>query len=182
MQHRNSHLFLEHWESLRDGASLPNRKDFDPDQIKHLLVNVLILDVQDPNAPRYRFAGNDLRKRHGNELTGGIFFAGWDRDSITVTTALLNRAIVSKRPVCLSSIGRAEDSGPVQLETVLAPFKDEDGCIFIGHSQKLADHRTLTDRPLTSQRLIASRLVQENDAHLLFRPQQHVPTRSLLPA
>lgn len=182
MQHRNSHLFLEHWESLRNEAPLPNRKDFDPDLIKHLLVNVLILDVQDSNAPRYRFAGNELRGRYGTELSGDIFFKGWDRDSVTVATTLFKRAVSSNRPICLSSIGRAEDSGPVQLETVLAPFKDEDSCIFIGHSQKLSDHRTLTDRPLTSQRLIASRLVLENDAHLLFRPQQHIPTRTFIPA
>lgn len=182
VQHRNSHSFLAYWDSLRGDAALPDRKDFNPDQIKHLVGHTLILDVNEPAAPKYLYVGPDLCKIYGRDLSGCNFFLGWDRDSVDAVSGILKRASEAKRPICLTSIGRAEESAPVQLETVLALFLSGDGCLFIGHQQKLSDQRTLTDRPLTSQRLSACRLILETDDHLLFRPKQHLPTRAPMPA
>jgi len=182
VQHRNSHSFLAYWDSLRGDAALPDRKDFNPDQIRHLVGHTLILDVNEPAAPKYLYAGPDLCKLYGRDLSGCNFFSGWDRDSMEAISGILKRAGEAKRPICMTSIGRAEESAPVQIETVLALFLSGDGCLFIGHQQKLSDQRTLTDRPLTSQRLTACRLILETDDHLLFRPKQHLPTRALMPA
>ncbi len=184
MQHKSSHHFLGYWDKLRDANALPDWTDFDPRAIKDLLPNVLILDVQNMAQPKYRYAGTALCERHGCDLAGANFLSGWDLQSASTIAALFGRAVESKRPVCLSSIGRAGEAGIVQVETVLAPirFRDEEFKIFLGISEKLSDQRTLADQPITGQRLTTSRLVRENDAHLVFRSQQHIPIRALMSA
>lgn len=165
MKHKNSHLLVGYWSRLRKGRDVPDQTDIDPRAIKRMLPFVFILDAEDPSRPIYRLAGTGLCERFGFELKGTGFLAHWEAQSSAALGALLKQALITKQPVCLSSIGASADCGMVELETVLAPvsFGPGGATRFVGMIQILSDATQLGGRPIAFQRLIASQLIHEED-------------------
>jgi PAS domain-containing protein len=58
--------FFRYWLGLRQGRRLPSRRDIDPADIRHLLPNVLLLDIhRDPLDFEYRLIGDEVASRLG---------------------------------------------------------------------------------------------------------------------
>jgi hypothetical protein len=58
--------FHRYWLELRRGRRFPSRRDIDPGAIRHLLPNVLLLDVhRDPLDFEYRLIGDEVVSRLG---------------------------------------------------------------------------------------------------------------------
>jgi len=67
------HRLYSYWQSQQRyrGGSLPRRGDIAPDQIKDLLPNIMIVDVEsDPLRFRYRLVGTRVVEYNGLEFTG----------------------------------------------------------------------------------------------------------------
>ena len=165
MKHRNSHLLVGYWSRLRKGRSLPDQTDIDPRAIKRILSYVFILEASDPSKPIYRLAGTSLCERFGCELKGTDYFAHWEARSRSALSALLRQALVTRQPVCISSIGASSECGMVELETVLAPvtFGDAAPTRFVGMVQVVSDLSQLAGRPISFERLVGAQLVLENE-------------------
>jgi hypothetical protein len=165
MKHRNSHLLVGYWSRLRKGRSLPDQTDIDPRAIKRILSQVFILEVSDPARPLYRLAGTSLCERFGAELKGADFLAHWEGQSRGALAALLRQSLMTRQPVCISSIGSSMECGMVELETVLAPvtFGDTAPTRFIGMVQALSDLAQLRGRPICFERLVGAKLIRENE-------------------
>ena len=163
MKHRNSHLLVGYWSSLRQGRAVPDQTAFDPHVIKRILSSVIILDVENPSLPIYRLAGTAVCERFGLELRGMGFLAHWDAKSSAKLPVLLRQALKLSQPVCLTSIG-ASASGVVELETVLAPVSVNGGepTRFIGAIQIFGDPALLAGT-IAFQGLTASQLISEID-------------------
>ncbi len=77
---------FDYWASLKNGRSLPRRKDFRPAAIVRRLPTVSLIEIgRDGACFRYRLAGTGLRETFGEDLTGRCLddvpgirdFAGW---------------------------------------------------------------------------------------------------------
>lgn len=165
MKHRNSHLLVGYWSRLRKGRALPDQTDIDPRAIKRILSHVFILEAADPSQPIYRLAGTSVCERFGAELKGTAFLTHWEGDSRAALSALLRQSLVTRQPVCISSIGSTMECGMVELETVLAPvtFGDSAPRRFIGMVQVLSDLVQLGGKPISFERLIGSQLIRESE-------------------
>ena len=67
------HRLHAYWQHQRDkrGGQLPRRGDIAPDQIRDLLPNIMIVDVErDPMRFRYRLVGTRVVEYNGVEFTG----------------------------------------------------------------------------------------------------------------
>ena len=67
------HRLHGYWQHQRDkrGGKLPRRGDIAPDQIRDLLPNIMIVDVErDPMRFRYRLVGTRVVEYNGVEFTG----------------------------------------------------------------------------------------------------------------
>ena len=61
----------EIWSRKRGGAELARRADFDPAEMKRLLPNLLIVDLErDPFRARYRLVGTKVVAASGYDFTG----------------------------------------------------------------------------------------------------------------
>ena len=80
MQIQQFHLY---WQGMRQGERLPSRSDIEPADIKHLLPNLLLVDIKtDPFRVHYRLCGTrvadicgDVTGRYLDELDGGSIWS-----------------------------------------------------------------------------------------------------------
>jgi hypothetical protein len=165
MKHRNSHLLVGYWSRLRKGRALPDQTDIDPRAIKRILSHVFILEAADTSRPIYRLAGTSVCERFGAELKGTDFLAHWEGESRNALSALLRQSLVTRQPVCLSSIGSTMECAMAELETVLAPvtFGDTSPRRFIGMVQVMSDLVQLGGKPISFERLTGSQLIRESE-------------------
>ena len=168
MKHRNSHLLVGYWSRLRQGRAVPDQTDIDPRAIKRMLSYVFILDASDIARPVYRLAGTSLCECFGTELKAINFLSHWESQSRVALSSLLARSLKTCQPLCLSSVAATAERGMVECETVLAPlsFGSEKPIRFIGMMQMLNDMSTLAGRPIAFERLVGSRLVNEDEPAL----------------
>jgi hypothetical protein len=166
MKHRNSHFAVGYWSRLRHGRGAPDQADIDPKALKRLLPFVFLLDARQASNPVYRLAGSTLCERYGGELRGRNFLSIWDPGSRGRLTELLREALSERMPACLTSIGATEDCRMVEIETVLLPitFGGHVPERFLGVAQVLTDVTPLAGRPISFERLVASKLIREADA------------------
>ncbi len=178
MKHRNSHLLVGYWSRLRKGRPIPDQSDIDPRALKRMLPDMLILDAVDPSHPLYRLAGTQLCERHGSELRGTNFLAGWEVRSRRDLAGLLAQALQTHQPLCLSSFGTSPQASVVEMETLLAPvsFGGGGATRFVGMVQILGDGAQLADKPIAFQRLTDAQLVQEDEPLSVMEPPLRRPT------
>jgi hypothetical protein len=68
---RRLHRLHAYWRDRRRGAAPPSREDIDPSDLKELLPNLALIDVEDgPRRYRFRLVGTEIVARYGQELTG----------------------------------------------------------------------------------------------------------------
>ena len=90
------HRLYAYWKTQREreGGRLPPRGDIAPDQIRDLLPNIMIVDVErDPLRFRYRLVGTRVVEYNGLEFTGRYLGEiGWpeEQDLIESYAAVVN--------------------------------------------------------------------------------------------
>ncbi len=66
------HELHRYWNSKRGARPMPARGDIDPSEIKHLLPNILIVDLEgEPLRVRFRLLGTKVVAASGRDFTGG---------------------------------------------------------------------------------------------------------------
>jgi|SRR4051812_31668682 hypothetical protein len=170
MKHRNSHFAVGYWSRLRNGRDTPDQADVDPRALKRLLPFVFLLDGRSGTFT-YRLAGTTLCERYGGELRGRDFLHPWDADSRKHLTELLRRSLKMRLPLCVTSAAATSDCRVVEIETVLMPltFGEPEPERFLGVAQLLSDGLPLAGKPINFERLVASKLVHEDE------PFTHAP-------
>jgi hypothetical protein len=184
MKHRNSHLLVGYWSRLRRGRDVPDQTDIDPRAVKRMLSYVFIIDATDSTRPVYRLAGTSVCERYGAELRGTNFFAHWEAQSRGALSLLLKQALVTRQPLCLSSVAATADCAMVEIETVLAPIGFGEGAPtrFVGLMQITSDPGQLLGRPIAFERLVGSQIVREDEPLSTYDPPPPPPPPSIRPS
>jgi hypothetical protein len=176
MKHRNSHFAVGYWSRIRNGRDTPDQADIDPRALKRLLPFVFLLDARG-GMFTYRLAGTTLCERYGGELRGRDYLHPWDADSRKHLADLLRRSLKARLPLCVTSVGATHDCRVIEIETVLMPitFGADQPERFLGVAQVLSDVSPLAGRPINFERLVASKLVYEDEpfSHTPRPPSSH---------
>ncbi|UUX50296.1 PAS domain-containing protein [Nisaea acidiphila] len=117
--------FLDYWLSLRAGRMMPDRAEFDPSNIKHLLPNIVIHELIAPDNIRLRLVGTAIVRHYGSESTGKNYldFVEPDRRAKASKAIFLVRNHPAGMTVTLIS---SLDSGNLDFrQTVALPIGDE---------------------------------------------------------
>jgi hypothetical protein len=165
MKHRNSHLLVGYWSRIRRGREVPDQTDIDPRAIKRLLPYSFILDCENSTRPVYRLGGTALCERFGFEMKGTGFLAHWDGRSALSLAGLLRQSLKARKPLCLSSAAVTAGHDAAELETILTPvsFNGGEPRRFFGLVQLLSDPTPLLGRTIAYEKLVASKLVEEDE-------------------
>ena len=70
LQSAQIRFFADYWNALRGDRLMPSRADIDPGDLKPILANLAILEVQAPDRSIFRLCGTGLSRLLGFEATG----------------------------------------------------------------------------------------------------------------
>jgi hypothetical protein len=122
------HRLYSYWESRcrARGVSMPRRGDVDPDQVRDLLPNMMIVEVErEPLRFRYRLVGTRVVEYNGLEFTGRYLGEiGWPEEQDLFDGYV--RVIEGRRPI-FGSLAWGLTTGRVgRCEFTRLPLSEDD--------------------------------------------------------
>jgi hypothetical protein len=119
-----------YWNARRGARPAPFRSEIEPADIRDVLPDIFILDIEGPENYVWRLAGTRLCTLHCRELKGRSFLADWTGENADPMRSLL-RTVVEKNLVAVLEItGKNTRNQSIDMEMVLMPLHVE-------HSNKM---------------------------------------------
>lgn len=137
------HELHDYWNAKRAGRPMPVRADLDPTEIKHLLPNLLIVDITtDPFRVRYRLIGTKVVGASGIDFTGSHLDEMIPADNDAPWESCYRLAWAEKQPVFGDTDLPTLDGGTVTYEFGIFPL----GRDSVTQCVSLEDYGPLNDR------------------------------------
>lgn len=115
---------LQAWWTMKCGLDIPDRSDLDPNDIKPLLPNLFISDVEhDPFRIRYRLVGTRAIEATGLDITGRYLDDLLPADSSECWTEYYRQAYRTRCPVFGTSVAPTTSGGHFSYEFGLFPLR-----------------------------------------------------------
>lgn len=129
MRHKTTQTVFDHFNRIRDGNSAPLRADLHPEELKSVLPDIFILEMDRHGNFVFRLAGTRICAILGHELRGERFVALWHaphrhRMKLAAEAVLANQAPMT---VKVRSIADEEKDG--ELEMLLLPLSSRPGTV-----------------------------------------------------
>jgi hypothetical protein len=123
MRHEGSKILYSYWNSLRRGRPAPDRAEIEPVEIRAILGDSFILEVNEKmRAVSFRLAGTRLCAAHGRELKGLGFFALWREEDNFDVARIVTRVCRQFQPAIVSYAGHAGEGYVSEFEMLLLPL------------------------------------------------------------
>ncbi len=151
----------KYWDELRGGRPAPNRSEIDPGQIRSLLGDTFILEINSPQDIRYRLAGTRLCSTHCRELKGRNFLRGWNDKDREALTSLIAAITEDAAAAVIGVAGHTERKQQVAMEMVLLPLNvpGEGRIRVLGAATPMERPYWLGVHPILGQSISSLRLV-----------------------
>lgn len=120
------HRFHEYWRSKRASPdAIPLRSAFDPTDLREVLPNVLIVDVEhDPLRFRYRLVGTRVVEFNNQEFTGlYLGTIGWQEEQQLIDA--YTDATISRAPLCGFYTWTLKNGSVGKCEFAIFPFSND---------------------------------------------------------
>src|SRR5262245_26485713 len=119
------HRFHDYWRAMCvTPDAIPLRSDFDPTDVRELLPNMLIVDVEhDPLRFKYRLVGTRVVEFNNQEFTGlYLGTIGWQEEQQLIDA--YTEATVTRRPLCGFYTWTLRNGGTGKCEFAIFPFSN----------------------------------------------------------
>jgi hypothetical protein len=123
MKHPTTRALHAYWTQVRGARLAPERDDIDPTQIRGILGDVFILDLDTPARTTFRLAGSRVCSLFGRDLKGLPFGTIWCLPDRPRAATLLD-SVVEAAVVAVAGVSAGPDGArPVSLELSLLPLR-----------------------------------------------------------
>ncbi|MFH6783801.1 MULTISPECIES: PAS domain-containing protein [Methylobacterium] len=124
MKHPTSRMLHAYWNGLRGARAAPERGEIEPGEIRHVLADSLILEIDAPDqAATVRLAGTRLCALFGAELRGHAFAGLWGEAPAADPWRLIEVVIQETTGVVVGLVGVTEAGETLDLELLLLPLR-----------------------------------------------------------
>jgi hypothetical protein len=123
MKHAASRELFTYWDHLRRDRSAPERNDVDPSDIRAVLIDTFVLEIDTARQYPLRLVGDRTNCLFLSELKGKSFLDLWapeDRDDIRL---ILSSVADEANPVIAGATAAAFGRAQIDLEILLLPLK-----------------------------------------------------------
>jgi len=180
MRFEKSKELYSYWLGLKGGRLAPERSEIQPNDIRSLLGDTFILEVN--HAAKYvvyRLAGTRLCAAYGRELKGLGYLVNWrEEDNIDILKAI-SGVYSSYTPSVISHHAQTEQKRFMEYETLLLPLQPlDDGTtriLGISSPKKIAfwhGSEPVVSNHVRSIRRIGGHIENNNDEALILAPPE----------
>lgn len=161
MKHTVTQTLYSYWDSLRGARPAPNRSEVDPGEIRGILGDTFILEVNDITDVRFRLAGTRLCSAHCRELKGRDFLRGWNQKDREALESLITAVREDAAAAVIGINGHTERGQILQMEMLLVPLNvpGEGRVRILGCCTPMDKPYWLGLHPIMSQTINSLRLV-----------------------
>ncbi len=111
-----------YWNKRRGTRPAPERGEIEPGEIRAILPDTFILEVEDPLRYSWRLAGTRVCAVHCRELKGRDFLSDWDAKDKATLHALLDSVVHESAVGVIQFQGRTERNQTLDFELTLMPL------------------------------------------------------------
>ena len=122
MKQNGSIALFQYWNRLRDGRPAPKRTEVEPADIKTLLADTFILEMDTRGEAVFRLAGTRLCAIYGRELKGFSFASLWREKEQRLVARLAHGVFQSKTVVVIVFEGTSRNRRSNEFEMLLLPL------------------------------------------------------------
>ncbi|MEH3148216.1 MAG: PAS domain-containing protein [Methylobacterium frigidaeris] len=124
MKHPTSSMLHAYWNGLRGARAAPERGEIEPAEIRHVLADSLILEIEVPQrSATIRLAGTRLCALFGGELRGTAFAGLWGASPAADPWRLIEVVVQETVGVVVGLVGVTEGGDEIELELLLLPLR-----------------------------------------------------------
>ena len=112
-----------YWNKLRGARLSPAREDIDPSEIRHILADTMILEVDEARQFPVRVSGSRLNAVFLDELKGHSFVGLFAPDERVAASEMACAVVDGARPIVAGLVAEQSDEPPAHLELLLLPLR-----------------------------------------------------------
>ncbi|ACL59972.1 PAS domain-containing protein [Methylobacterium nodulans] len=162
MKHPTSALLHAYWNGLRGARAAPERGEIEPGEIRHILADSLILEVEPAqHHATVRLAGTRICALFGAELRGRRFAGLWGEGPAADPWRLIEVVVQETVGVVVGLVGTTREGDEIDLELLLLPLRHrgKTQARVIGALSAGSAPIWLGLRPLTALRTVSLRIL-----------------------
>ncbi|KMO33835.1 PAS domain-containing protein [Methylobacterium variabile] len=178
MKHPTSRMLHAYWNGLRGVRAAPERGEIEPGEIRHVLADSLILEIDAPRrAATMRLAGTRLCALFGGELRGLSFAGLWGEAPAADPWRLIEVVIQETAGVVVGLVGVTEAGETLDLELLLLPLRHrgKTQARVIGSLSPAIIPTWLGLRPIVAVRTVSLRILTAAEANAAPPPVEAPP-------
>ncbi|MFO1148577.1 MAG: PAS domain-containing protein [Alsobacter sp.] len=127
MKHPATRTLFAYWNRLRGERTAPERSEIDPVEIRDVLADTFVCEVDAQNGHPFRLAGTRLCGLFGRELKGRSFASLWDPGRMPVgareAARLVDAVLAESRGVVAGLRGTTRGLKVLDLELLILPLR-----------------------------------------------------------
>jgi hypothetical protein len=117
---------FQYWNGLRETRPAPRRTEIEPGDIRQLLADTFILELDARREAVFRLAGTRLCATHGRELKGHAFTPIWSRRDQAMMSRLTRNVFKDNSVVVITYLGLSQGGRSNPFEMLLLPLDGGD--------------------------------------------------------
>ena len=163
MRQAGTQELYSYWNRLRGARLSPEREEIDPAEIRHILADTMILEVDDERQFPVRISGTRLNALFLGEQRGKSFVSLFAPEEREAVSAMILSVIDGARPVVAGITAVPDDDAPANLELLLLPLRHhgKTHARILGSISPTAIPRWLGLRQAACLRMIAMRFIDD---------------------
>jgi hypothetical protein len=123
MKHAATRMIFPYWDALRGERAAPERGEIEPGEIRHVLADTFILEIQDDRRCEFRLAGTRICALFGRELKGSDFASIWNETARSEAARNIEIVTMETAGVVAGLQGATAGGDDLELELILLPLR-----------------------------------------------------------
>lgn len=162
MKQDGSIALFQYWNRLRGRRAAPGRTEIEPADIKALLADTFILELDARGEPVFRLAGTRLCSAYGRELKGFSFPSLWQSKDQRLVRKLTRSVFEASGVVVIEFTGISRGGREAAFEVILLPLEGgREHLRALGSAVAMERNFWLGADPIESNRIESVRMVDD---------------------
>ena len=123
MKHAATRMVFSYWDALRGERAAPERGEIEPGEIRHVLADTFILEIDRDRTAEFRLAGTRICALFGRELKGLPFVNLWAEGARRDAGRNLDIVVDETGGVVAGLVGTTDEGDVLDLELLLLPLR-----------------------------------------------------------